>query len=67
MHATVTNAIEQYVGGRVAYQERRGSSEAVLEPRAGGPTETGYPENPAGSKPAEAEEPAPTARAEVTP
>jgi len=67
MHPTVTSAIEQYVGGRVAYQEHRGSSEAALEPRTGSPTEAGYPENPAAPKPAEAEEPAPTARAEVTP
>jgi NADH-quinone oxidoreductase subunit M len=67
MHATVTSAIQQYVAGRIAFQEHRGSAETVLEPRTGDPTEAGYPENPATPKPDDAEEPVPTARAEVTP
>ncbi len=55
MHESVTAVVGRYVEGRIAYQEHRGQSEAVLRPRKSGPSEVGYPEPAGAAEPAEAE------------
>jgi NADH-quinone oxidoreductase subunit M len=47
MNDSVSAVVDRFADGRQAYQENRGNTEAVIQPRRGGPLERGYPDGPA--------------------